>query len=153
MAAEAAIGAAFLVQVSSNRTLAYVGDEWHYQGTGAAHTTALNLSGALNVEATTKNRLEAYSVGGALSTGTAAIAGMANIEIANNTTIAGVYDTTLQSVTGGAAGAVTINATEDVAIKEIAGALAVGASGAGVGIGAAANVLVVQEPDHRGKPQ
>ena len=139
---QAAIGAAFLVQVSSNRTLAYVGDEWHYQGTGAAHTTALNLSGALNVEATTKNRFEAYSVGGALSTGTAAVAGMANIEIANNTTIAGVYDTTLQSVTGGAAGAVTINATEDVAIKEIAGALAVGASGAGVGIGAAANVLV-----------
>lgn len=139
---QAAIGAAFLVQVSSNRTEAYVGDEWHYQGNGAAHTTALNLSGALNVQALTKNRFEAYSVGGALSTGTAAIAGMANIEIANNTTIAGVYDTTLQSVTGGAAGAVTINATEDVAIKEIAGALAVGASGAGVGIGAAANVLV-----------
>ena len=138
---QAAIGAAFLVQVSSNRTEAYVGDEFHYQGNGAAHTTALNLSGALDVEANTKNRFEAYAIGGALSTGTAAIAGMANIEIANNTTIAGVYDTTLQSVTGGAAGAVTINATEDVAIKEIAGALAVGASGAGVGIGAAANVI------------
>ncbi|WBL81227.1 leukotoxin LktA family filamentous adhesin [Bradyrhizobium xenonodulans] len=139
---QAAIGAAFLVQVSSNRTEAYVGDEFHYQGNGAAHTTALNLSGALDVEAFTKNRFQAYSVGGALSTGTAAIAGMANIEIANNTTIAGVYDTTLQSVTGGAAGAVTIAATEDVAIKEIAGALAVGASGAGVGVGAAANVIV-----------
>ncbi|UVO26329.1 leukotoxin LktA family filamentous adhesin [Bradyrhizobium arachidis] len=139
---QAAIGAAFLVQVSSNRTEAYVGDEYHYQGTGAAHTTALNLSGALDVEANTKNRFEAYAIGGALSTGTAAIAGMANIEIANNTTIAGVYDTTLQSPTGGAAGAVTINATEDVAIKEIAGALAVGASGAGVGVGAAANVIV-----------
>nr|WP_249141300.1 leukotoxin LktA family filamentous adhesin [Bradyrhizobium liaoningense] len=138
---QAAIGAAFLVQVSSNRTEAYVGDEFHYQGNGAAHTTALNLSGALDVEATTKNRFEAYAVGGALSTGTAAIAGMANIEIANNITIAGVYDTTLQSVTGGAAGAVTINATEDVAIKEIAGALAVGASGAGVGVGAAANIV------------
>ncbi|AWM00458.1 leukotoxin LktA family filamentous adhesin [Bradyrhizobium amphicarpaeae] len=138
---QAAIGAAFLVQVSSNRTEAYVGDEFHYQGNGAAHTTALNLSGALDVEANTKNRFEAYAIGGALSTGTAAIAGMANIEIASNTTIAGVYDTTLQSVTGGAAGAVTINATEDVAIKEIAGALAVGASGAGVGVGAAANVI------------
>ncbi|WP_038952520.1 hypothetical protein, partial [Bradyrhizobium japonicum] len=138
---QAAIGAAFLVQVSSNRTEAYVGDEFHYQGNGAAHTTALNLSGALDVEAKTKNRFEAYAIGGALSTGTAAIAGMANIEIANNTTIAGVYDTTLQSVTGGAAGAVTINANEDVAIKEIAGALAVGASGAGVGVGAAANVI------------
>ncbi|PSO18231.1 leukotoxin LktA family filamentous adhesin [Bradyrhizobium sp. MOS003] len=138
---QAAIGAAFLVQVSSNRTEAYVGDEFHYQGNGAAHTTGLNLSGALDVEATTKNRFEAYAVGGALSTGTAAIAGMANIEIASNTTIAGVYDTTLQSVTGGAAGAVTINATEDVAIKEIAGALAVAASGAGVGVGAAANVI------------
>ncbi|MCJ9705964.1 beta strand repeat-containing protein, partial [Bradyrhizobium sp. SHOUNA76] len=139
---QAAIGAAFLVQVSSNRTLAYVGDEFRYQGNGAAHTTALNLSGALDVEATTKNRFEAYAIGGALSTGTAAIAGMANIEVANNTTIAGVYDTTLQGVTGGTAGAVTINATEDVAIKEIAGALAVGASGAGVGVGAAANVIV-----------
>ncbi|MCP3390837.1 leukotoxin LktA family filamentous adhesin [Bradyrhizobium sp. CCGB12] len=139
---QAAIGAAFLVQVSSNRTEAYVGDEFHYQGNGAAHTTALNLSGALDVEANTKNRFEAYAIGGALSTGTAAIAGMANIEIANNTTIAGVYDTTLQSVTGGAAGAVTINANEDVAIKEIAGALAVGASGAGVGVGAAANIIV-----------
>ncbi|WP_298241882.1 leukotoxin LktA family filamentous adhesin [uncultured Bradyrhizobium sp.] len=139
---QAAIGAAFLVQVSSNRTLAYVGDEFRYQGNGAAHTTALNLSGALDVEAKTKNRFEAYAIGGALSTGTAAIAGMANIEIANNTTIAGVYDTTLQGVTGGTAGAVTINANEDVAIKEIAGALAVGASGGGVGVGAAANVIV-----------
>ncbi|MCK1389328.1 leukotoxin LktA family filamentous adhesin [Bradyrhizobium sp. 1] len=139
---QAAIGAAFLVQVSANRTEAYVGDEFHYQGNGAAHTTALNLSGALDVEANTKNRFEAYAVGGALSTGTAAIAGMANIEIANNTTIAGVYDTTLQSATGGAAGAVTINANEDVAIKEIAGALAIGASGGGVGVGAAANVIV-----------
>ncbi|PIT02591.1 hypothetical protein TSA1_18875 [Bradyrhizobium nitroreducens] len=138
---QAAIGAAFLVQVSSNRTLAYVGDEFRYQGNGAAHTTALNLSGALDVEAKTKNRFEAYAIGGALSTGTAAIAGMANIEIANNTTIAGVYDTTLQGVTGGAAGAVTVNANEDVAIKEIAGALAVGASGGGVGVGAAANVI------------
>jgi hypothetical protein len=139
---QAAIGAAFLVQVSANRTEAYVGDEFHYQGNGAAHTTALNLSGALDVEANTKNRFEAYAVGGALSTGTAAIAGMANIEIANNTTIAGVYDTTLQSATGGTAGAVTINANEDVAIKEIAGALAIGASGGGVGVGAAANVIV-----------
>ncbi|MBB4256287.1 leukotoxin LktA family filamentous adhesin [Bradyrhizobium sp. CIR3A] len=139
---QAAIGAAFLVQVSSNRTLAYVGDEFHYQGNSAAHTTALNLSGALDVEAKTKNRFEAYAIGGALSTGTAAIAGMANIEVANNTTIAGVYDTTLQGVTGGTAGAVTINANEDVAIKEIAGALAVGASGGGVGVGAAANVIV-----------
>ncbi|MET3322951.1 hypothetical protein ABIF54_000204 [Bradyrhizobium japonicum] len=139
---QAAIGAAFLVQVSSNRTLAYVGDEFRYQGNGAAHTTALNLSGALDVEAKTKNRFEAYAIGGALSTGTAAIAGMANIEVANNTTIAGVYDTTLQGVTGGAAGAVTVNANEDVAIKEIAGALAVGASGGGVGVGAAANVIV-----------
>ncbi len=138
---QAAIGAAFLVQVSSNRTLAYVGDEFRYQGNGAPHTTALNLSGALDVEAKTKNRFEAYAIGGALSTGTAAIAGMANIEVANNTTIAGVYDTTLQGVTGGAAGAVTINANEDVAIKEIAGALALGASGAGVGVGAAANVI------------
>ncbi|MGX1141426.1 hypothetical protein AB7M11_005662 [Bradyrhizobium ottawaense] len=139
---QAAIGAAFLVQVSSNRTLAYVGDEFRYQGNGAAHTTALNLSGALDVEAKTKNRFEAYAIGGALSTGTAAIAGMANIEVANNTTIAGVYDTTLHGVTGGTAGAVTINANEDVAIKEIAGALAVGASGGGVGVGAAANAIV-----------
>ncbi|MET4273159.1 MULTISPECIES: leukotoxin LktA family filamentous adhesin [unclassified Bradyrhizobium] len=139
---QAAIGAAFLVQVSANRTEAYVGDEFHYQGNGAAHTTAVNLSGALDVTATTKNRFQAYSIGGALSTGTAAIAGMANIEIANNTTIAGVYDTTLQSPTGGAAGAVTINATEDVAIKEIAGALSIAASGSGVGVGAAANVIV-----------
>ncbi|QOZ76222.1 leukotoxin LktA family filamentous adhesin [Bradyrhizobium sp. CCBAU 53351] len=139
---QAAIGAAFLVQVSANRTLAYVGDEFHYEGGSAPHTTALNLSGALDVEAKTKNRFEAYAIGGALSTGTAAIAGMANIEVANNTTIAGVYDTTLQGVTGDAAGAVTINANEDVAIKEIAGALAVGASGAGVGVGAAANVIV-----------
>lgn len=139
---QAAIGAAFLVQVSANRTEAYVGDEFHYQGNGAAHTTAVNLSGALDVQATTKNRFQAYSIGGALSTGTAAIAGMANIEIANNTTIAGVYDTTLQSPTGGAAGAVTINATEDVAIKEIAGALSIAASGSGVGVGAAANVIV-----------
>ncbi len=139
---QAAVAAAFLVQVSANRTEAYVGDEFHYQGNGAAHTTAINLTGALDVEANTIDRFQAYSVGGSLATGSAAVAGMANIEIANNTTIAGVYDATLQSPTGGAAGAVTISANEDVAIKEIAGAIAIGASGSGVGVGAAANVIV-----------
>ncbi|MET4255568.1 hypothetical protein ABIC09_000496 [Bradyrhizobium sp. S3.12.5] len=139
---QAAVAAAFLVQVSANRTEAYVGDEFFYHGGSTTHTTALNLSGALDVEANTKDRFQAYSVGGSLATGSAAIAGMANIEIANNTTIAGVYDTTLRSPTGGAAGAVTVSANEDVAIKEIAGALAIGASGSGVGVGAAANVLV-----------
>ena len=139
---QAAVAAAFLVQVSANRTEAYVGDEFFYHGGSTTHTTALNLSGALDVEANTVDRFQAYSVGGSATTGSGAIAGMANIEIANNTTIAGVYDTTLRSTTGGAAGAVTISANEDVAIKEIAGALAIGASGSGVGIGAAANVLV-----------
>ena len=139
---QAAVAAAFLVQVSANRTEAYVGDEFFYHGGSTTHTTALNLSGALDVEANTVDRFQAYSVGGSATTGSGAIAGMANIEIANNTTIAGVYDTTLRSPTGGAAGAVTISANEDVAIKEIAGALAIGASGSGVGIGAAANVLV-----------
>ncbi|MCP3442992.1 leukotoxin LktA family filamentous adhesin [Bradyrhizobium sp. CCGUVB14] len=139
---QAAVSAAFLVQVSANRTEAYVGDEFYYHGGNTTHTTALNLSGALDVEANTVDRFQAYSVGGSLATGSAAIAGMANIEIANNTTIAGVYDTTLRSPTGGAAGAVTVGANEDVEIKEIAGAIAIGASGSGVGIGAAANVLV-----------
>ena len=134
------VGAAFLVQASANRTLAYVGDEFHYQGNGAAHSTALQLSGALNVEATTINRFQAFSVGGAVSTGTAAVAGMANIEVANNVTIAGIYDTTVQAPGGGTAGAITVSATEDVAIREIAGALSIATGG--VGIGAAANVLV-----------
>jgi hypothetical protein len=136
----AAIGAAFLVQVSANRTEAYVGDEFHYQGNGAANTTTVSLTGALDVEATTIDRFQAYSVGAALATGSLAGAGMANVEIANNTTIAGIYDTTVASPTGGAAGAITVNATEDVAIKEIAGALAIATGG--VGVGAAANVLV-----------
>jgi filamentous hemagglutinin family protein len=139
---QAAVSAAFLVQVSANRTEAYVGDEFAYHGGAATHTTALNLSDTLDVYASTVDRFQAYSVGGSLATGSAAIAGMANIEIANNTTIAGVYDTTLRSPSGGAAGAVSISATEDVAIKEIAGAIAIGASGSGVGVGAAANVLV-----------
>ncbi|MBR0688118.1 leukotoxin LktA family filamentous adhesin [Bradyrhizobium manausense] len=139
---QAAVSAAFLVQVSANRTEAYVGDEFAYHGGSSTHTTALNLSGALDVEANTVDRFQAYSVGGSLATGSAAIAGMANIEIANNTTIAGVYDTTLRSPSGGSAGAVTVGANEDVEIKEIAGAIAIGASGSGVGIGAAANVLV-----------
>jgi len=137
-----AIGAAFLVQVSANRTEAYVGDEFHYEGNGAANSTTVRLSGALDVEANTTDNFQAYSVGGALSTGSAAVAGMANIEIANNTTIAGLYDTNVQSPTGGTAGAVTVNAAENVTIMEIAGALAIGASGGGVGVGAAANVIV-----------
>ena len=137
-----AIGAAFLVQVSANQTEAYVGDEFAYEGNGATNSTAIRLSGALDVEANTTDNFQAYSVGGAVSTGTAAVAGMANIEIANNTTVAGLYDTTVQSPTGAAAGAVTVNATENVTIMEIAGALAVGVSGGGVGVGAAANVIV-----------
>ena len=135
-----AIGAAFLVQVSSNKTLAYIGDEFHYRGNSAAHTTALQLTGALEVDARTKNDFQAFSVGGAISTGGGAVAGMANIEIANNVTIAGIYDTTLTSPTGTAAGAVTVNANEEVYIREIAGALSVATGG--VGVGAAANVLV-----------
>ncbi|MBR1196473.1 leukotoxin LktA family filamentous adhesin [Bradyrhizobium sp. AUGA SZCCT0158] len=135
-----AIGAAFLVQVSSNKTLAYVGDEFHYRGNSAAHTTALQLTGALDVDARTINDFQAFSVGGAISTGGGAVAGMANIEIANNVTIAGIYDTTLTSPTGTAAGAVTVNANEEVYIREIAGALSVATGG--VGVGAAANVLV-----------
>jgi hypothetical protein len=135
-----AIGAAFLVQVSSNKTLAYIGDEFHYRGNGAAHTTALQLTGALEVDARTKNDFQAFSVGGAISTGGGAVAGMANIEIANNVTIAGIYDTTLTSPTGTAAGAISVNANEEVYIREIAGALSVATGG--VGVGAAANVLV-----------
>ncbi|MBR1212048.1 leukotoxin LktA family filamentous adhesin [Bradyrhizobium sp. JYMT SZCCT0180] len=135
-----AIGAAFLVQVSSNKTLAYIGDEFHYRGNSAAHTTALQLTGALEVDARTVNDFQAFSVGGAISTGGGAVAGMANIEIANNVTIAGIYDTTLTSPTGTTAGAVTVNANEEVYIREIAGALSVATGG--VGVGAAANVLV-----------
>ncbi|WP_049823998.1 leukotoxin LktA family filamentous adhesin, partial [Bradyrhizobium sp. WSM2254] len=137
-----AIGAAFVVQVSSNTTEAYIGDEFHYRGNSAsAHSTAITLSGALNVSATTTDNFQAYSIGGAVSTGSVAIAGMANIEIANNTTIAGIYDTNVQSATGGAVGAISVNATEVVNISEIAGALAVGASGSGIGVGAAVNVI------------
>lgn len=131
------VGAAFLVQVSQNTTEAYVGDEYHYEGTGAAHTTAVNLSGALSIAANTTDNFTAYSLGGALG-GSGAFAGMANIEIASNTTIAGLYDTTVQSPSGGAAGAVSIDANETVSIKEIAGALVLGGS---TGIGAAANVV------------
>ncbi|MBR1087140.1 leukotoxin LktA family filamentous adhesin [Bradyrhizobium manausense] len=139
---QAAAAGAFLVQVSANRTEAYVGDEFAYHGGTAQHGTALTLSGALDVEANTVDRFQAYSVGGSLSTGTAAVAGMANIEIANNTTIAGVYDLVPQSPSIGTMGTVTINANEDVAIKEIAGALSIAASGSGVGFGAAANVII-----------
>ena len=96
-------------------------------------------NGALDIEATTIDRFQADPVGGALATGCGGPA-TANIEIANNVTIAGIYDTTVASPGGGAAGAVTVNSTEDVAIKEIAGALAIATGG--VGIGAAANILV-----------
>src|SRR6185312_14846716 len=85
------------------------------------------------------NTFKAYSIGGAVASGGAAVAGTANIEVASNTTIAGLYDTTVQSPSGAAAGNVTIHANETVSIDEIAGSLSLSTS---VGFGAAANVLV-----------
>ncbi len=76
------------------------------------------MTGALKVEAETKNDFKAFSIGGAISTGGAAVAGMANIEIANNVTIAGIYDTTVQAPGGGNAGAVTVNATESLHLRD-----------------------------------
>ena len=144
-----AIGAAFVVQVSSNTTLAYIGDQAHYESSSVpSNSTTLQLSGALDVEAHTTDNFKAISVGGALAAGKdakVAVAGMANVEIGDNTTIAGIYDTSLTSPTGsGSAGAVTVTASNTVNIFEIAGGIAVAASGGGVGIGASANVIVFE---------
>ncbi len=128
-------------------TEAYVGDEFHYQGNGAAHTTALNLSGALDVEATTKNRFEAYAIGGASRPAWRRSPAWRTSRSPTTPPSPASGDTTLQSVTGGAAGAVTINATEDVVIKEIAGKRPrLVASGAGVGIARRCQRHQLQEP-------
>jgi len=131
-----AVGAAgtFVVANSANTTKAYVGDK--------GNATALTLSGDLMVSATAENDFTNYAVAGA-GAGTAAVAGMADVNLLNNTTTAGLYDVTANGggVTPLALGNVTVSASETMTIKPTVGGLA---GGGAVGIGAGANIVIVK---------
>ncbi|HLI11929.1 MAG TPA: leukotoxin LktA family filamentous adhesin [Alphaproteobacteria bacterium] len=142
-----AVGAAFVVGINSDTTLAYVGDEptvTNPDATSPPQATSLQLGGNLTVDASTTTTLDSAAVGGS-GAGATAIAGMVNVNLLSNTTRAGLYAVSLNQppvgkTTATPAGNVNVQAVDNIIIKPIAGALAVGLSGAGVGAGA--NIVV-----------
>jgi hypothetical protein len=138
------VAGAVLVGVSNNTTLAYVGD--------VNSATTLNLNGGLTIAASSENNFYTYAIGGE-GAGAFGIAGMADVTIISNTTVAGLYDTNVtqpQSATqadkDGNGNPVTNPAGLKVVATETVNAVPKtgGGAGGGVGgVGAAANVVLL----------
>ncbi|MET0320104.1 MAG: leukotoxin LktA family filamentous adhesin, partial [Duganella sp.] len=158
----AGIGGAFGVGIASGATDAHVG-----HAAAASRTTTLALDGALTVTALTDNRFTS-SVASGSAGGLAGVAGSAAVTVVQNSTTAGIYNVqtlaaapaatpvsvadahgnvvvTTDSTGGGRLaaplGAVTVAASETIAVKALTGAVA---ASAGAGVGAAANVVVAK---------
>ncbi|TFY97147.1 leukotoxin LktA family filamentous adhesin [Ramlibacter humi] len=87
--ASAGGAASFVVGIASNSTKAWVGDP-----SATSNTTALRLAGGdLTINAATNSAMNSLVVSGAVGGG-AGIAGMADVTLLNNTTVAGMYRTT-----------------------------------------------------------
>ncbi|MHB1566868.1 MAG: leukotoxin LktA family filamentous adhesin [Acidiferrobacter sp.] len=119
------VAATVLVVDGNDSTQAWVGQ--------AGLTTAINVTQAMVVNATSATNLWTLAVSGAVGAG-AGFAGQVAVLVLHNTTTATVQDATV------VAPAVTVAAADNTAINAYAGALAGGES-AGVGIGA--NVVVL----------
>jgi hypothetical protein len=158
-----AVAGAFAVDVGGDTTLAYVGDP-----TGDT-TTTVNLTGALNVAATTENTLNTVVVSVGIAGG-AGVAAMADVTVITNTTTGSLYsvdlntpvpsasvttttttdgignittvtDMTVDGDVNAPSGAVTVSANETINVTPQAGA---GGAGVSAGIGAGANVVVLK---------
>lgn len=160
-AASSAVAGAFAVDVGNDTTLAYVGDP-----TGT-NTTIVNVTGALDVGASTENTLNTVVVSVGVA-GEAGIAAMADVTVVTNTTTGSLYSVDLNTpataatptTTTDASGnqttvtdytadgdvnapsdEVSISANETINITPQAGA---GGGGGAAGIGAGANIVVLK---------
>ncbi len=78
----------FVVGIANNSTRAWVGD-----AAALTNTTTLHLTGALGISADTVSSMNSLVISGAAG-GSAGVAGMADVTLLNNTTVAGLYRTT-----------------------------------------------------------
>ena len=117
-----ALAATFAVASDSNTTKAHIDD------------SAVNATGAINVEAKNTSQINNWGVSGALG-GADGVAGNAVVSLVNNTSQAYVTGSHLGTA-GSKAASVTVKATDIVTVDNKAGSLGVGISGYGVGAGA-----------------
>lgn len=139
------IAGAFMVGVSQNTTLAYVGS--------ATTATALSLDGGLAIAAQSDNAFTGYAIGAAGAGGNG-IAGMATVTIISNDTEATLtnasvvqratateVDTDANNAPVTNPAGVKVTATETINVAPTAGAGGVGLEGTGIGAGA--NVVLL----------
>lgn len=120
------VAGSFLVNVGSSDTYAYVGD--------AGDRTIVNVTGALDVDASSHSVMKGVAVSGAAG-GAAGVAGMASVSVLANATRAWVQNATTTSAT------LDVSAKDTLDLQSYAGAL--GLASGGHGVGAAANVAVL----------
>jgi filamentous hemagglutinin family protein len=125
-----AIGGAFAVGSSDSSTTATLKN--------ANGANRVDVSGDVNVKADNKTAIKHIVISGA-GGGSAGVAGMADVNLVTNNTVATIDNSDLGSLTD-KVGAVKVAATHTVMIDSVAGALAAGGS-AGVGAGASVNVI------------
>ncbi len=128
-----ALAGSFIIAVTSNTTLAYVGDS------SGVKLTTLNLGDSLVASADSENKFKSLAVGAA-GAGAEGTAGMVNVIAVSNDTRAGLYYANLTQPGTGSAG-VTVSAVENITINATTGAGAFGLTGEGIGAGANVAVL------------
>ncbi|WP_036138968.1 leukotoxin LktA family filamentous adhesin [Luteibacter sp. 9135] len=129
-----AVAGAFLLSDSHNTTSASIGD--------TAGDTTLHVGGDVDVDARSDVTLGSAMVSGAGAGGTA-VAGMASVTVVGNTTTATLERTQLdRDASDTAASSLEVHAAETIGVTPDAASAAVSFGSAGVG--AAANVVIVQ---------
>ena len=102
-------------------------------------TTTVTVDGAVKVDAINKTDINHIVVSGAGGGGTG-VAGMADVNLVTDQTLATIENSTIGSV-GDKATTVHVAATHTLDVDSKAGALGVGISGGGVGAGASINII------------
>ncbi|WP_210254868.1 hypothetical protein [Methylocapsa sp. S129] len=135
----AGVGASILVAMSETTTKATIGDADAADETGAGATT-INLSGPVDVSATTTTDATSYVVGvsvGGTGGGAAQFSGL----FASNTAAAALENSTVTIAAAAAAnGSVSVDSLENVDFNPVAGGLAIGGTG---GVGASVDLVML----------
>ncbi len=122
-----AAAGALIVNVSQSRTQARLGE--------TGRDTDVSTRGDVRVSASADTDVNGIAVSGAAA-GASGIAGMAQINVIGNQVDAGIVDADVD-----AKGAISVLASEHLALQAYSGALGVGLIGSGVGAGASIAVL------------
>ncbi|WP_210255003.1 hypothetical protein, partial [Methylocapsa sp. S129] len=135
----AGVGAAVLVTKSDTTTSATVGDS-----DASSATTTLDLTGALNIGATSTTDADTFAVVGAVG-GSGGFAAQFSGSFIANTTTAELYNTTATLTNSTAAdNAVNVESQENDTIDAYAGSLGAGLT---TGVGASVNLVMLSSAD------